>query len=85
MSELPKSSPNFKREHTCNMPLACTNGCDRAAVVATGLMQIVREWISESFVERVPALDLRDRIAAVLRDEFVDLAGQIVAERTLSD
>jgi hypothetical protein len=52
------------------------NHADRAAAVATAILQIV---------DAAPNHALRQQIENYLRDEIVDLENQIIAERGLSD
>ena len=45
---------------------------DHAAVVATAVIAMVRDWVDEP--------ELRTRIAAYLRQEFSDLQAQVINE-----
>jgi hypothetical protein len=45
---------------------------DRAAIVATAVVAIARDWMAEP--------ELRTRIAAYLRQEFSDVAQQVISE-----
>jgi hypothetical protein len=54
---------------------------DRAAVVATALLQTVLGYFIEHWHDNFAGADLHEMVATTLRDEFAELARQVAAER----
>ena len=56
---------------------------DRASVVATAVLHIVARYVPEIFADSI--VPLHTELAACLRDEFADVAQQMVNETRRED
>jgi hypothetical protein len=70
-------------EHNISRTAAQANR-DRAAAVATGVVQIVVAHLCAMVRDRFPP-DVREEIEAALRDEFADIERVARGERDLPD